>query len=245
VLENELKNRHSLTIFRKNLALIIECRKQPKELDGARLIRSLYNKIQKRRNSMKKWLSTTVLTLSCWMGQPLISAHADSVSTNASYDDTSIFGNSVYTADQLLAFSQNVNPDFPKDLPSLYLQIGAKYGVRGDVAFCQMILETGYMRFDGDVTANQKNFAGIGATGYHVKGHQFQTVEEGVEAQIQHLYAYATDTPLPDTVKIVDPRFRYVPRGTAPDWEKLDGHWAVPGVGYGEKIFQIWQHIAG
>jgi hypothetical protein len=194
---------------------------------------------------MKKRLLKALFVLSCLIGQPLISAHAESITSNTTNEDTSILGDSIYSADQLLAFAQNINPDFPKELPSLYLEIGARYGVRGDLAFCQMLLETGYMRFGGDVSTKQNNFAGIGATGYHVKGHQFQTVEEGVEAQIQHLYAYASKNSLPELVNVVDPRFGYVLRGLAPHWEDLDGHWAVPGIGYGEKVIHIWQRISG
>lgn len=74
-----------------------------------------------------------------------------------------ILGASVATEEQLLAFARSVNPDFPADLPKLYIEIGNTYGIRGDIAFCQMIKETGYHRFGGIVDANQYNYAGIGA----------------------------------------------------------------------------------
>ncbi|MED1619906.1 hypothetical protein P4U86_32575, partial [Aneurinibacillus migulanus] len=48
-----------------------------------------------------------------------------------------ILGASVATEEQMLAFARSVNPDFPADLPKLYIEIGNKYGIRGDIAFCQ------------------------------------------------------------------------------------------------------------
>ena len=59
---------------------------------------------------------------------------------------------------------------------------------------------------------------------------------DGVEAHIQHLYAYATTADLPEGCELVDPRFKYVKRGIAPLWKDLNGRWAVPGDGYGESI---------
>ena len=67
-------------------------------------------------------------------------------------------------------------------------------------------------------------------------GITFGTMADGVEAHIQHLYAYATKDPLPEGVELVDPRFKYVTRGIAPQWTGLNGRWAVPGNGYGESI---------
>ena len=40
----------------------------------------------------------------------------------------------------------------------------------------------------------------------------------------------------PPGKELVDPRFKYVPRGVAPTWTGLNGKWAVPGIGYGESI---------
>ncbi|ERI11634.1 hypothetical protein HMPREF0083_00265 [Aneurinibacillus aneurinilyticus ATCC 12856] len=156
-----------------------------------------------------------------------------------------ILGASVATEEQLLAFARSVNPDFPADLPKLYIEIGNTYGIRGDIAFCQMIKETGYHRFGGIVDANQYNYAGIGAVGNSKtnKGNFFLSPEEGVRAHIQHLYAYASTDDLPEGEPLVDPRFNYVTRGIAPNWQNLNGKWAVPGKGYGEEILKIYSKV--
>lgn len=85
-------------------------------------------------------------------------------------------------------------------------------GVRAEVAFTQCMKETGFLKYGGDVLPNQYNFAGIGATGA-VHGASFSNVRMGVRAQIQHLKAYGSISPL--TKPCVDPRFNLVKRGSA------------------------------
>ena len=70
-------------------------------------------------------------------------------------------------------------------LGELFLEEGALEGIRGDIAFCQSIKETGWFRYGGQVN----NFAGIGATNNSPvgKGAWFKTARDGVRAQIQHL----------------------------------------------------------
>ncbi|ACA58982.1 stalk domain-containing protein [Candidatus Desulforudis audaxviator] len=144
---------------------------------------------------------------------------------------------------------------FP-DLVDLYLRIGAEYGVRGDLALAQAAKETGYWQFGGDVQPDQNNFCGLWATGTALTGGEslngadpalvrleagrhgatFATPQAGVEAHIQHLYAYATTDPLPPGKVLLSPRFVYVQRGSAPTWQGLNARWAVPGTTYGQSI---------
>ncbi|MBO8158723.1 MAG: glucosaminidase domain-containing protein [Thermosyntropha sp.] len=169
--------------------------------------------------------------------------------------DIPIMGESVATADQLRQLLKQNNPSAP-DLVDLYLQIGKEYGIRGDIAFCQAAKETGWWQFGGLVEPVQNNYCGLAATGRPATGEEslngadpslvwyepgkhgafFASPAVGVEAHIQHLYAYATDAPLPSGKKLVDPRFILVKRGTAKTWSDLNGRWAVPGNGYGESI---------
>lgn len=78
-----------------------------------------------------------------------------------------------------------------KTIATHYKKHGEALAVRWDYAFYQMILETNYLAFTGDVRARQNNFAGIGATGGGVPGESFPDVSAGVLAQLQHLVAYA------------------------------------------------------
>ena len=114
-------------------------------------------------------------------------------------------------------------------------------GVRPEVVFAQAMLETGWLQFGGSVSADQCNFAGLGATGAQVGGARFDSVYQGLLAQSQHLKGYATRMPLNNSC--VDPRYQILIAkgrlGTAPCLEDLNGLWAVPGEGYGQRIALI------
>ena len=144
----------------------------------------------------------------------------------------------------------------PDDIVELYLEIGDKYGIRGDIALCQAAKETYYFQYTGQVQQWQNNYCGLYATGTALTGieslngadpHQvsllpgmhgaaFASVEAGVEAHIQHLYAYATKKNLPSGETLVDPRFSLVKRAENPDWTHLNARWAVPGTTYAQSI---------
>ena len=109
-------------------------------------------------------------------------------------------------------------------------------GVRAEVVFCQEMNETNWLRFGGDVKAEQCNFAGLGATGNGVPGNTFPDVRTGVRAQVQHLKAYASTEPLKN--KCVDTRFGYVSRGSAPTVLKLSGTWAA-SKSYGQDLLKL------
>jgi hypothetical protein len=158
-------------------------------------------------------------------------------------NSSSILGPTLLTAEHMNQYVRKINPNAPQ-LGSFYKTIGEYYGIRGDVAFAQAMLETDYFRFTGDVRNGQNNFAGIGATGGGVRGASFITPQDGVLAQFQHLYAYATNAPLPNRYPLVDPRFHLVNRGSATTWTALNGKWAVPGTTYGQSILNLYQKMA-
>lgn len=76
-------------------------------------------------------------------------------------------------------------------LASEYMHHGEALGVRWDYAFFQMILETGYLAYGGDVKADQNNFAGLGATGKGARGERFPDISTGARAHIEHLVMYS------------------------------------------------------
>ena len=115
-------------------------------------------------------------------------------------------------------------------------------GVRAEVLFAQVMVETGWLRFGGSVSAGQCNFGGLGSTGSGVAGASFDSVAIGLRAQTQHLKAYASTDPL--LGDCVDPRFSMVKRGSAQYLTKLNGKWAVPGEGYGEHIALIARELS-
>ena len=99
---------------------------------------------------------------------------------------------------------------FTVPLPTLaryYVIYGDRFGIRADVAWAQMIHETGYGQYGGDVQPGQNNMAGIGATGGGVPGNSFATAELGVIAQYAHLawYVYPDHVSDPYCVKVEQP----------------------------------------
>lgn len=150
----------------------------------------------------------------------------------------------VRDAEQMARFVRRINADFPTEIAEAYLTVGDRYGVRGDVAFCQAIIETGWFRFaDGTaVTPEQHNYCGMGVTSRGMRGDSFDSVEQGVMAQMQHLYAYCCKNPLPDGEPIIDPRFRLVCRGVAPNWDDLSNRWAM-NPNYGRQIMTLYDQL--
>lgn len=121
-------------------------------------------------------------------------------------------------------------------------------GVNYDVAYALMMLETNYLNFGGDVKPDQNNFGGLGATGNGVPGLSFETVQIGVRAVVQHIKAYGSKENLVQA--LVDPRFKYVERGSAIYVEYLgikenpEGKGWAAGKDYGKKIKSIINRVA-
>ncbi|GAB6151207.1 MULTISPECIES: glucosaminidase domain-containing protein [Clostridium] len=146
--------------------------------------------------------------------------------------------------------SHNKNPKTSIDIYSLaklFLEEGQAEGVRGDIAFCQSIKETGFFKYGGQVLPEQNNYAGIGALNNEPigKGAWFKEARDGVRAQIQHLKGYASKEELKNPC--IDPRYNILRNlgvcGSAYYWEDLNGKWAVPGKNYGEDIIHIYNSI--
>jgi hypothetical protein len=155
-----------------------------------------------------------------------------------------ILGTGKASAEVLSAFLLRHNPALGKSFTDafvvFYIEEARAEGVNADVAFAQMCVETGFLSFQGQVTPDMNNFAGLGTTAPGVNGERFASPRIGVRAQIQHLKAYATDEPLKG--ELVDPRYKLVRYGSAPTVAALSGKWAVDK-NYGRKIQSIMERL--
>lgn len=110
-----------------------------------------------------------------------------------------------------------------------YINESAREHINHDIAFAQMLLETNFLRFNGQVRKEQYNFAGIGVINDVNQGNWFSTELIGVRAHIQHLKGYATTSPLRGA--IVDPRYPVLDKlgllGSSPLVSNLTGRWAT------------------
>ena len=169
-----------------------------------------------------------------------------------------IMGTSSLTVDQMVSY-YNKRYTFPADT---YRDKGADSaeaffkilkeeaeaeGVRADVLFAQVMLETGGLKFGGDVQPSQCNFGGLGAVGGGAAGETFADVRTGLRAQVQHLKAYASTDGLNNAC--VDKRFQYVSRGTARyvEWLAIPQNpygkgWAADA-DYGTKLLRIMDSL--
>ncbi|GHV09846.1 lipoprotein [Spirochaetia bacterium] len=155
-----------------------------------------------------------------------------------------ILGQGLIPRDKLALFLEKTNieaeKDFVENLCAYYIEESAAEGVNHDIAFAQMCLETGFLRYGGLVTPDMNNFCGLGAIGPGQNGERFSEPRLGVRAHIQHLKAYATDEPLKQD--LVDPRYRWVRYGSAPTINGLAGTWASDRA-YAEKIAAILERL--
>lgn len=158
---------------------------------------------------------------------------------------TPMLGTNVATVERMYQFVKSKNSSFDREIAEQFIAVSTIYGMRGDIALCQSIIETGWFKYTGGtaVTPDDHNYCGLGVTTLGQKGCQFSSVKEGVTAQIQHLYAYCCTKTLPAGETLVDPRFNYVTRGTAPNWEDLgSGKWAA-AAGYGTAIIEMYNDM--
>ncbi len=117
-------------------------------------------------------------------------------------------GQLTLTAAQLTDYIYRRNTKAPAWVVGTYYFFAPMWGIRPDVAVCQMLLETGYLTSDW---SRKHNMAGLGVTGEPGKGLSFATYQAGVKAHLSHLWsyagAYAHNTKRDDLSRMCDPRF--------------------------------------
>jgi hypothetical protein len=129
-------------------------------------------------------------------------------------------------------------------LAQIYLDEGAKTGVRGDVAFAQSILETAGFAHPGSAATNN-NFAGIGWCDSCKHGFDFANATLGVRAQLQLLRIYV-DPKFPEPgykdAILLPGTLKLGFRGKVQTWWDLWGTWAT-GALYGQRVYDIYERM--
>lgn len=152
-------------------------------------------------------------------------------------------GKGILTATQLADFFISQRPDYDYisiiHFAQFYVVEASVEGINSDVAFAQMCLETGYLRFGGLVQPDFHNYCGLGAIDKDNPGCIFETEQMGVRAHIQHLQAYATTEEITLNNELIDPRYNWVHKTKyIESIDELTGNWATDPQ-YGEKIENI------
>lgn len=123
------------------------------------------------------------------------------------------------------------------DVIAAYLREGALENVRGDLAFAQAILETGWFT-NQDTSIN--NFAGIGHYDNAAAGFAFPSVAVGVRAQIQLLKKYVDGNGVHLASADVSPNAG----ARAITWAQLAGTWAT-ATNYWTQLNALYQSMLG
>lgn len=144
------------------------------------------------------------------------------------YSESRIVSRGIFTSVQMARYFLTKNPkanyQSVEYIARLYISEASSEGINHDIAFAQMCHETNFLRYGNQVQYWQHNYCGLGATDDGRKGISFPDATTGVRAHIQHLKAYGSTYPL--RKRLVDPRFKYVIRGSAPTIDHLAGTWA-------------------
>jgi hypothetical protein len=169
-----------------------------------------------------------------------------------------VMGPSRLGGPQLAAFfKRNTRQPYRATVPvellaQIFVDEGNAENVRGDVAFAQSILETGWFSFPdgGYVRPWFNNFAGMGACAGCVV-FTAASAQDGVRAQIQHLRSYADPTsrtsnlhyPLIDAGGSARAYDTFFKKGVAPTWSQMGaGNWAT-APDYAEKVLGIYNKM--
>ncbi len=159
-------------------------------------------------------------------------------------DPLSLLGPSRVDAVHLAGFVQRHSPRTTvpiEALAQIYLEEGAAYGVRADLAWAQSIIETGFFHFPdrGMVRPADNNFAGIGACDSCHTGNGYPDARTGVRAQMQLLRGYGDPNTLANAM--IHPPQSY--RGSAPTWWQMgNGHWATSPV-YAHSVITMYASL--
>lgn len=173
-------------------------------------------------------------------------------------DRTSVLGAPLVTKEDLQRdFNKRVGSAYPAiyaekgaatgtDFVNQLWQAAIDEGVRPELLYAQVMIETGNLRFGGDVLPEQCNFGGLGATGNGERGLSFDTVLKGLRAQALHLRAYAGYEPLtvdPSKARDVDPRYgAWILAKKANIIRKLAGTWAMDK-NYAVKLVRVMNEL--
>jgi len=164
---------------------------------------------------------------------------------------TPILGRAQYSAGQIAAWYASVGHRSRAGVPvttlaQLFLEEGALEGVRGDIAFSQAMVETGWLTFPAPrMPPRNNNFSGLGAADGGSGSSAFPSARTGVRAQIQHLKGWAAPIrPSQLRTPLVDPRWRYFnPTGQIRSWDQLGkGRWATDPR-YGATILAVYGRL--
>jgi Mannosyl-glycoprotein endo-beta-N-acetylglucosaminidase len=178
-----------------------------------------------------------------------------------------VMGPNILSSAQIAAWYSSKHKTFAvpgisvRDLAQLFLSEGAAENIRGDIAFAQSIVETGYFGYVGSIVKPSNfNFAGMGACDSCNSGRQFPSPLVGVRAQIQDLRNYADaksraadlrHAPVPEwyAYPSLNPTTaaynfdHFFRKGKAPTWNQMGNGNHATSPSYGPAVISVYQSM--
>ncbi len=160
------------------------------------------------------------------------------------WPDMPIVSKGVLTLEEISSFIRFNVPTLKKTytdrIISIYLQESNREQINSDIVVAQMLLETDFLRFLGDIDREQYTFARIEGIDRQETATFFRTETIGIRAHIQQLKGLATSDILRG--ELVDHTYTYLDNvgllGSAPTVKSLTGRWSS-NPEYGNIILRI------
>ena len=149
---------------------------------------------------------------------------------------TTVLGPARCTAEAMQSYVRRRNPRAP-DVAEMYLEAGEKYGVRGDVAFCQAVYETQAWRAGYGGSRFRPFLAEVWSSG--------ADPAVIVEEHVRCLYGFATadDSRGDPSGGLFAPLQRKGWRGSAPYWEQIGSVWGCADPSCGSDFVAMWRCV--
>lgn len=135
----------------------------------------------------------------------------------------SVFGPALCSAERMRAYAVRRNPGAP-DVAAYYRELGERYGIRGDIAFCQAMLDTQVWTKDPQGPP-WKPFAHAIWSAADPAWTE-EELRRRTELHMKRLFDLAAAR-----------------EESVFCWEDLNGKWALPGYKYAQDILAIWKNM--
>lgn len=127
-----------------------------------------------------------------------------------------ILGKGTSTRDSIIRYvskyNKNISKQMLKYIIDIYIWESSCEGVNHDFAIGQMLHETNFLKFGGEVKKSQNNFSVLGTMESVLGKAYFNSITRGIRAHVQHMKSYASRSKL--RKKCVDLRYDIVRHGS-------------------------------
>ena len=138
-----------------------------------------------------------------------------------------ILGKGTSTRNSIIYYISRYNKDISKQMLKYiidtYIWESSCEGINHDFAIGQMLHETNFLKFGGEVKKSQNNFSVLGTMESFLGKAYFNSVCRGIRAHVQHMKSYASRSKL--RKRCVDLRYDIIRHGSVKDIYGFNKSW--------------------